>query len=155
MCRFSAPFNFVVVFIFTSDWTIGRISGLRASGMDGGEQNPRYQKQPRVVPRSRPAQAQYQGLKRSGLSRLRDAENPENSLDGGFDLAYGAAHALCLAALRYRGFRPVKRYIVFQVLPDTLGLGPEVWRVLSKCHDLRNRTCTKGRLKRTSGWSKI
>jgi hypothetical protein len=40
MCRFSAPFNFVVVFIFTSDWTIGSISGLRASGMDGGEQNP-------------------------------------------------------------------------------------------------------------------
>lgn len=25
------------------------------------------------------------------------------------------------------------------MLPHTLGLGPEVWRVLSKCHDLRNR----------------
>lgn len=24
------------------------------------------------------------------------------------------------------------------MLPHTLGLGPEVWRVLSKCHDLRN-----------------
>jgi hypothetical protein len=24
------------------------------------------------------------------------------------------------------------------LLPHTLGLGPEVWRVLSKCHDLRN-----------------
>ena len=35
--------------------------------------------------------------------------------------------------------RPSKRYIVFEV-PDTLGLGPEVWRVLSKCHDMRNRT---------------
>jgi len=33
---------------------------------------------------------------------------------------------------------------VFQVLPDTLGLGPEVWRVLSKCHDLRNRTEYEG-----------
>ena len=30
------------------------------------------------------------------------------------------------------------RYIVFQLLPNTLGLGPEVWRVLSKCHDIRN-----------------
>jgi hypothetical protein len=40
MCRSSAPFNFVVVFIFTSDWTIGRMSGLRASGMDGGERTP-------------------------------------------------------------------------------------------------------------------
>jgi hypothetical protein len=33
---------------------------------------------------------------------------------------------------------PSKRYIVFQVLPHTLGLGLEVWRVLSKCHDIRN-----------------
>jgi hypothetical protein len=59
-------------------------------------------------------------------------------------LAYSAAHALCLAALRHHGFRPSKRYIVFQVLPDTLGLGPEVWRVLSKCHDMRNRTEYEG-----------
>jgi hypothetical protein len=27
---------------------------------------------------------------------------------------------------------------VFQVLPHTLGLGAEVWRVLAKCHDVRN-----------------
>lgn len=47
---------------------------------------------------------------------------------------------------RYHGFRPSKRYIVFQVLPDTLGLGPEVWRVLSKCHDMRNRTEYEGAL---------
>lgn len=62
------------------------------------------------------------------------------------DLAYSAAHALCLAALRHHGFRASKRYIVFQVLPDTLGLGPEVWRILSKCHDMRNRTEYEGAL---------
>jgi hypothetical protein len=33
---------------------------------------------------------------------------------------------------RHHGYRPSKRYIVFQVLPDTLGLGPDVWRVLAK-----------------------
>ena len=27
---------------------------------------------------------------------------------------------------------------MFQTLPYTLGLGPEVWRVLVKAHDLRN-----------------
>ncbi|WP_230939153.1 hypothetical protein [Xanthomonas translucens] len=27
---------------------------------------------------------------------------------------------------------------MFQVLPHTLGLGPEVWRVLDKCHHQRN-----------------
>jgi hypothetical protein len=32
------------------------------------------------------------------------------------------------------------------MLPDTLGLGPEVWRVLSKCHDMRNRTEYEGTL---------
>ena len=53
-------------------------------------------------------------------------------------LAYGAAHALSLAALRRAGYRPSNRYLVFQLLPHTLGLGPEVWRVLDKCHGLRN-----------------
>lgn len=42
------------------------------------------------------------------------------------------------AALRWHGYRSSNRYIVFQVLPHTLGLGPEVWRMLSKCHDIRN-----------------
>lgn len=38
----------------------------------------------------------------------------------------------------WHGYRASHRYIVFQLLPHTLGLGPEVWRVLSKCHDIRN-----------------
>ena len=79
------------------------------------------------------------GLKHSGLRRLADAENPRNFVESRFDLAYNAAHALCLAALRRLGYRAINRYVVFQVLPHTLGLGPEVWRVLSRCHDLRNR----------------
>ena len=93
-----------------------------------------------------PDAKEFDGLVRSGLARLRDAEKQENSLESRFDLAYGAAHALCLAALRHHGYRASKRYIVFQVLPDTLGLGPEVWRVLSKCHDMRNRTEYEGAL---------
>src|SRR5947209_1164683 len=87
---------------------------------------------------------EFAGLVRSALARLKDAGNEANSLDSRFDLAYSAAHALCLAALRHHGFRSSKRYIVFQVLPDTLGLGPDVWRVLSKCHDMRNRTEYEG-----------
>lgn len=59
-------------------------------------------------------------------------------LESQFDLAYNAAHSLCLAALRRMGYRAGNRYIVFQVLPHTLGLGPEVWRVLDKCHNTRN-----------------
>ena len=85
-----------------------------------------------------PDAAEFAGLLRSGRARLTDARNAALSLESRFDLAYNAAHALCLAALRRHGFRARHRYIVFQVLPHTLGLGPEVWRVLAKAHDLRN-----------------
>ena len=40
--------------------------------------------------------------------------------------------------MRWHGYRPANRYIVFQVLPHTLNLGAEVWRVLAKCHEVRN-----------------
>ena len=85
-----------------------------------------------------PDAQEFAGLKRSGLARLRDASHPQLSLQSRFDLAYNAAHALCLAALRRLGYRPRHRYIVFQVLPHSLNLGPEVWRVLDKCHNVRN-----------------
>ncbi|MCI4428434.1 MAG: hypothetical protein JHC40_04600 [Burkholderiales bacterium] len=81
---------------------------------------------------------EFAGLKRSGLARLKDAATASLSLESRFDLAYNAAHALCFAALRWHGYRSSNRYVVFQLLPHTLGLGPEVWRLLSKCHDLRN-----------------
>jgi hypothetical protein len=51
-----------------------------------------------------PDAKEFTGLKRSGLARLSDAANTANSLEGRFDLAYNAAHALCLAALRWHGY---------------------------------------------------
>lgn len=81
---------------------------------------------------------EFAGLVRSGKARLKDASSKALALESRFDLAYNAAHALCLAALRWHGYRSSNRYIVFQLLPHTLGLGPEVWRILSKCHDIRN-----------------
>lgn len=85
-----------------------------------------------------PDAKEFAGLKAKALARLKDASNETNSLESRFDLAYNAAHGLCLAALRWHGYRPQHRYIVFQVLPHTLGIGPETWRLLSKCHDTRN-----------------
>ncbi len=86
-----------------------------------------------------PGADEFAGLLRSGLARLKDARNSALALESRFDLAYNAAHALCLAALRWHGYRPAnKRFIVFQALPETLGLGPEVWRVLARGHDQRN-----------------
>src|SRR6476659_598979 len=66
-----------------------------------------------VLAKEPPDAKEFAGLVRSGLARLKDAENAENSLDSRFDLAYSAAHALCLAALRHHGFRPSKRYTFF------------------------------------------
>lgn len=87
---------------------------------------------------------EFVGLRDSGLIRLNDADNPDLSLESRFDLAYNAAHSLSLAALRLKGYRASKRYIVFQVLPHTLGLGPEVWRVLDMAHQKRNRSEYEG-----------
>jgi hypothetical protein len=85
-----------------------------------------------------PDAGEFAGLLRSGRARLKDARNKSLALESRFDLGYNAAHALSLAALRWHGYRSGNRYNVFQVLPHTLGLGPALWRVLSKCHDIRN-----------------
>jgi hypothetical protein len=83
-------------------------------------------------------EAELRGLLQSGAARLRDATNDALALESRFDLVYSAAHAFCLAALRRHGYRPKNRYVVFQLLPQTLNLGPEIWRVLAEGHRLRN-----------------
>ena len=47
-------------------------------------------------------------------------------------------------ALRYRGFRSENRYIVFQLLPQTVGLTNVEWRVLDTAHKKRNHTESEG-----------
>lgn len=91
-------------------------------------------------------QREFDGLVRSARARLTDACKPELSLESRFDLGYNSAHALALAALRWHGYRSDNRYIVFQCIPHTLGLGPDVWRVLAHCHVQRNRGEYEGML---------
>lgn len=85
-----------------------------------------------------PVDSEIAGLMRSGLSRLADAERTDLSLDSRFDLAYNAAHALALAAMRKLGYRSNSRYLVFQCLPHTLDLPREQWRVVDEAHRIRN-----------------
>ena len=94
--------------------------------------------------RQPPDATEYAGLVRMGTRRLTDAHNASLSLESRFDLAYNAAHALSYAALRRLGYRSSNRYTVFQALPHTLGLGPETWRVLDKCHKVRNQSEYEG-----------
>ena len=86
------------------------------------------------------------GLRRSGEARLSDAEKRTLAIESRFDLAYNAAHALALAALRRLGYRPANRYVVFQTLPHTLGVAAATWRVLAKAHASRNVTEYEGSL---------
>lgn len=91
-----------------------------------------------------PARAELDGLIRSGCVRLVDAANEALSVESRFDLAYNAAHALALAALRFHGYRSENRYLVFQSLQHTLTLPAEQWRVLDQAHNKRNRAEYEG-----------
>lgn len=50
-----------------------------------------------------PERKDCEGLLRSAIDRLKDAHNPALSFASRFDLAYNAAHALGLTALRQQG----------------------------------------------------
>jgi hypothetical protein len=84
------------------------------------------------------ANEEITGLLRSGKVRLADARNESLSEESRFDLAYNAAHALSLAALRRAGYRSQSRYLVFQCTQYTLDLAAEHWRVLDQAHRQRN-----------------
>ncbi len=85
-----------------------------------------------------PERKECEGLKRSAIDRLKDARNPTLSFASRFDLAYNAAHALALTALRLQGYRSDKRYLVFQCLLHTLDVSKLQVRLFALCHERRN-----------------
>ena len=85
-----------------------------------------------------PDQSEFNGLVQAANNKLKDSQSVGLSDDSRFSLAYGAAFALSRAALRYCGYRTDKRYIVFLCLEHTVGLERPKWRVLDKCHQVRN-----------------
>jgi len=68
-----------------------------------------------------PARDEFLGMTTSAKTKLKDAQNEDLDPDSQFDLAYGAAHRLALAALRHAGYRSENRITVFQTLVHTLG----------------------------------
>lgn len=73
--------------------------------------------------REPPSDEETAGLLRSAEERLNDACRTDLSYASRFDLAYNAAHALALVALRRAGYRSDNRYLVFQAL-STLSAWP-------------------------------
>ena len=94
-----------------------------------------------------PADAsEFAGMLRAGDMKLKDALLEGLSEDSQFSLAYGAAHAFSLAAMRWHGYRSDSRYLVFQCLQHTLELDRAKWRVLDNCHKARNLAEYEGHL---------
>ena len=89
---------------------------------------------------------EFAGMLRAAERKLDDVQISGLSEDSQFSLAYSAAHALSLAALRWHGYRSENRYIVFQCLQHTLGLDKYKWRVLDECHKARNLAEYEGHL---------
>ena len=85
-----------------------------------------------------PDRKESEGLLRSAIDRLSDAHSPQLSFASRFDLAYNAAHALALTALRRQGYRSDKRYLVFQCLTHTLDVSKAQVRLFALCHERRN-----------------
>ncbi len=92
-----------------------------------------------ALQREKVSALELKALVHSGRARLADSLSTTLALESRFDLAYNAAHALALAALRSRGYRSASRYVVFQSLVHTLGIPNSTWRVLAKAHALRNQ----------------
>jgi hypothetical protein len=84
---------------------------------------------------------------------LVDAQIRELSSANRFKLAYDAAHALSLLAMRLRGFRPGAgpghRAIVFQSLVHTVGAPAALADSLNRYHTKRNRSEYDGLVKAT------
>ena len=93
-----------------------------------------------------PDQKEFDGLVASAKRRLQDVMVEGLSDEGRFSLAYGAAHALSLAAMRWHGYRSDNRYLVFQCLQHTIGFDSVKWRVLDQCHKVRNVAEYEGHL---------
>ncbi len=85
-----------------------------------------------------PDRKECEGLLRSATDRLKDAHSSALSFASRFDLAYNAAHALALTAMRLQGFRSDRRYLVFQCLVHTLDLNKIQVRLFVLCHERRN-----------------
>jgi hypothetical protein len=82
------------------------------------------------------------GFLKAAQTYLNDSKQPALSAASRFKLAYDAAHALALTALRTHNYRPSgekgHRAIVFQTLPHTVSADVALWRTLDKYHTKRN-----------------
>jgi len=83
------------------------------------------------------AQAELDGLMRSGAVRIKDAENKQLSAESRFDLAYNAGACVLPRSTSVPRLPQRESLLVFS-LEHTLKLAPQKWRVLDQAHKKRN-----------------
>jgi hypothetical protein len=93
-----------------------------------------------------PTRVEFTSMVESARRRLKDAQNESLDPDSQFDLAYGAAHRLALAALRHDGYRSENRITVFQTLVHTVGSDNADIQIFLKAHNERNFAEYQGRM---------
>jgi hypothetical protein len=90
------------------------------------------------------SKAELAGFLANADQSLADARISALSSANRFKLAYDAAHALALAAIRAHGYRPGAgpghRAIVFQSLVHTIGVSATLASSLNRYHTKRNRS---------------
>jgi len=91
------------------------------------------------------SRAEFDGMVRSARTHLTDSQNESIDTDSQFDLAYGAAHRLALAALRQQGYRSEDRITVFQTLVHTVNSDSADIQIFLKAHNERNLAEYEGR----------
>jgi uncharacterized protein (UPF0332 family) len=86
--------------------------------------------------------AEIQRLLDLAEASLSAARTTSLAVEPRFQLAYSAAHYLALAALRANDYRTATReghrMLVFQTLPNTVGLDVGISRTLDRAHRKRN-----------------
>jgi hypothetical protein len=96
----------------------------------------------------RAAPLEVQGLLSSAKDYLADARRQTNSQATRFNVAYEAAHAIALAAMRALDLRPAQgpghRAVVFNALNSTTGATAAVFVPLMKANDKRNKLTYDG-----------
>ena len=97
------------------------------------------------------SRSEFAGMVKSARTRLADAQNESIDPDSQFDLAYGAAHRLALAALRQQGYRSENRITVFQTLVHTLGSDKADIQIFLRAHNARNLAEYEGRMEIDEG----
>ena len=85
-----------------------------------------------------PRKSEIDGILQRAAEFLEGAQNASGPLSVRFSLAYSAAHAIALGALRMAGYRPAYRGVAFQCIVHVIPCSDDEAETLITAHEIRN-----------------